>query len=508
MRKVAKYAFNAPRAELPDGDSAWAKIRRLVDDWISSKGRQYEQDGAMRVEFRDGRHADLRTSEMSVGEGRGLSWTLEEPSATGIFRTTIHAAHDESVIAVACELEAGAPAQVVAPVFFDAHCPRVLREIIDLDAPWSVRDVHLSTKPRYFDGPAGGIRLAQLISKESRSLPLIVVSEYEGVVLHPGIAEQIARDLAGLAIVAQATGTATWELSRELGNDWSCYNGAIRLYWPLHAVDHTPYHHPLWTQRRLLFNVPGTREAAQRIRNQIRRKVLGLSTLTMRRHAVFDHVERAHRAHLVEQRRAQATTQEEMLELYEQENERLESENSELRNTVERLETDVANAKAMLTWGSRDSDDEVAPEVDVPPETVLDAVKKSRRQHRDYLVFGDDVSDGVGALAENAGPPDKLFNYFEGLTKLAEARRSGALGATMIKWLRNRGHDASGESDTIRNSDAEMQKRTWHDGKSRRRFEMHLKPNDGASPDRCARIYFDWDDRARKVVIGWVGRHP
>jgi len=37
---------------------------------------------------------------------------------------------------------------------------------------------------------------------------------------------------------------------------------------------------------------------------------------------------------------------------------------------------------------------------------------------------------------------------------------------------------------------------------------MHLKPNDALSPDRCVRIYFDWDDATRQVIVGWVGRHP
>ena len=78
----------------------------------------------------------------------------------------------------------------------------------------------------------------------------------------------------------------------------------------------------------------------------------------------------------------------------------------------------------------------------------------------------------------------------------------------MLDWLREQGLKASNESDTIRNSTAEMQKRTWHDGQVKRRFESHLKPSEGTSPDRCVRICFDYDSEAKKTVVGWVGRHP
>src|SRR5690606_40582647 len=70
-------------------------------------------------------------------------------------------------------------------------------------------------------------RSSDLLNKH-RTLPLIVVSEHDGLVLHPDIATDLARDLTGLASVATATKTAAWGLSSELGKEWSCYNGAIR----------------------------------------------------------------------------------------------------------------------------------------------------------------------------------------------------------------------------------------------------------------------------------------
>ena len=67
---------------------------------------------------------------------------------------------------------------------------------------------------------------------------------------------------------------------------------------------------------------------------------------------------------------------------------------------------------------------------------------------------------------------------------------------------------ASGESETVQRSSDEQRKRTWSDGSGRRAFDMHLKPNDGAHPDRCVRVYFDYDERLKAALVGWVGRHP
>lgn len=89
----------------------------------------------LRIDLRDGRQADLSLSEISARCGDMTSWTLEEPTDGGVFKTTIGIARSTDVMAIACELDAGVPAQVVAPVFFEARCPHVVRSIIDA-GPW------------------------------------------------------------------------------------------------------------------------------------------------------------------------------------------------------------------------------------------------------------------------------------------------------------------------------------------------------------------------------------
>ena len=153
------------------------------------------------------------------------------------------------------------------------------------------------------------------------------------------------------------------------------------------------------------------------------------------------------------------------------------------------------------------ADDEVAPDEDSPPTSVYEAVEAAKSQCGDLLEFGSDVVDGVSGLRDDAGPPDKIFRYLEQLAKMTRLRKAGELGTDPVRWLAAQGVDASGEGETVRNSPAQMARRRWNDGKTRREFTQHLKPNESTSPDLCVRIYFRLRRRPAEDDCG-MGRSP
>ena len=183
----------------------------------------------------------------------------------------------------------------------------------------------------------------------------------------------------------------------------------------------------------------------------------------------------------------------------EDEKDQLKAKLTSLRQQLYRVQSETAWADAPVDIQQGESSE---------PQTVADAVARAKVHCAATLTFGDDVDRGVADLAPDAGPPAKVLAYLTKLSEMALARRDGELGKGMVLWLNENGATASTESETIANSKTEQRKRTWHDGTSERTFEYHLKPNDGVHPDRCVRIYFDWDDVTEKVVVGWVGRHP
>ncbi len=172
------------------------------------------------------------------------------------------------------------------------------------------------------------------------------------------------------------------------------------------------------------------------------------------------------------------------------------------------LREQVANLTLALRWQG-DEPADVEPDKDIPPATVEEAVLLAMDRFANDLVFGEACNEAIQTLASDAGPPDKILDYLEALAEMTQLRRRGPLGTTALTWLEQRGVIGSPESDTIKNSPKERTARTWSDGNGNTRvFDLHLKPSDATSPDRCVRIYFEYDEECGKTIVGWVGRHP
>jgi hypothetical protein len=337
-----------------------------------------------------------------------------------------------------------------------------------------------------------------------------VVSDHQGLILHPNLPNDLARDLCGIATVIATDSRASWEVTRTRGREWSCYNGAIRIYWPISAAGEIPQRHPLWTAERLLHGVSDTGAAADRIRRQIRRRIFGLSTFAHSAPALSDTIRvAAGEQRLSELREAarQGGDWEALADEYAKENDRLRRQMDEVRAEKADLMTQLTNLQESLQWQPAESSD-VTPEEFVPPETVSEAVDQARDRHGVFLVFGTEVERSIQGLSSDAGPPDKILKYLDALAEMTKARVQGTLGTAPLKWLNQRGIVASGEGEVVRKSKSEMAARTWNDGVADRQFNLHLKPVEAVSPDRCVRIYFDFDDESGKTVVGWLGRHP
>lgn len=256
-------------------------------------------------------------------------------------------------------------------------------------------------------------------------------------------------------------------------------------------------------------NEADTENASRRIRGVIRKRLFSISALAVDPPAIFERIEDERARRAFKEKALLATTSEEYRELaeeYAKSNDDLRHQLTQERAIVKQLREDLYRIQLTNAWA--DAEEEIAPVEDTPPDSVEDAVERAKRDYAQQLTFGDDVTDGIQGVAKNAGPPDKILDYLRALASMVDQRRSGELGQSPIQWLQNKGVSASTESDTIQNKREEMQKRSWHDGRSQRKFLTHLKPAEAAHPDRCVRIYFDWDEASAKIVVGWVGRHP
>ena len=505
MRELVAYAFEAPRTGATQIDLA--TITGVVDQWLASKGT-IADDGAV-ITLRDGRVGEIRRVLTQSSRGQIGELILTESTPGGLFRTSVSTSVTDTVVAVSVTLAAGS--STLSPHAVDVQCPRVVRSLLELPVQWQYQGTAIRGQPLAFRGRSGGDDFVALVWSGSRSLPVVAISDEYGAMLHPGIAEDLARDLAGLAIVGVLDPEASWRLTARKGKEWSCYGGAVRLYWPNPSSTASPLSAPLWTARRLLHDVVDTEAAATRLREQLRRRVFSQAAFAIAESDAFAGVRRAARDEELAQLRERtrdASKNESIAEEYYSEVLRLSEIIQRQEEELGNLRRQLANANLALQWRDAAPGD-VPPVEETPPSTVEDAVLTAMERHADLLTFGDSVSDGIKRLTADAGPPDKILHYLSELAELTKARRAGPLGATAVQWLTERGVICSIESETIRNSSDEKRLRTWADARGGRQyFELHLKPNDGTSPDRCVRIYFDWDESTRTHLVGWVGRKP
>jgi hypothetical protein len=509
MKTVAQYAFTGNTKDKNQAKTLFDHSCQILEKWLKAKGFTGSESGKFTLS--DGAFGDLEIYRLKCIPGSICRWILTETRKENQFSTKLELAIADAELVCTCSLSSGSTGKAIAPRSFTARCPGVLRDILKQQPGWCIGTSIVPTTPLpAFVGKKSALPLVSEILSATRTLPIIVISRYDGFLLHPSLVKILAADVCGLGIVADIDDEAAWEMTRQIGKEWSCFNGGIRIYWPNLDRDQSPRSHPLWTSERLMYMVSDTEQAARRIRNVIRKRLFSVSTFALGQSPLLDRLEDESAHEVFQEKLRLATSAEDyqnLAEEFDRENVSLRHQLRQEREIIKQLRQDLYNLQLVRAYA--DADEEVTPDEDTPPETVEDAVDKAQRIYAMQLTFGNDVQTGIPGLAHNAGPPQKILDYLAALASMADERREkNTLGTTVIQWLANKGVVASNESETVKRNRVEMKKRTWHDGRWPREFEMHLKPTEAAHPDRCPRIYFDWDEASAKVVIGWVGRHP
>lgn len=437
MQKVAAYLLEGrEQAQRPDERvSEFARIRRTVDAWLTSKGADVSaQAGPYQAEDRS--RASFKTSTAQDGDREWWLVQLDEITPEGrVVRVTLSITKGASQVVVYSTVELGSESTTVRPVQTIPRCPRVIRDLINLSGAWYHGATKLQ-KRRNALGFDAGEALAGEIIDPNRTIPIVVLSTEQGVVAVPKLDVQIARDLAGLANVVVADSGATWGLTDTLGQGFSCFDGAVRLYWPRFSTDDDRFKHPLWTAHRIRSSATVADKQGEPLRERLRMLVMDASALGVVRPKEIDEIKQASERRVFDDLRARAVEREDFVELANlslQENDALRAERKEILTTIEEqqrqiagLQLDLENLRAQLRHAQqRDLPDDPAP----PPDDGALPEAPARGEFRFYKKVHDTGRRDIMVAAEDCN-----HNRWQSASKADKARKGIAHLEKQNNW--------------------------------------------------------------------------
>jgi hypothetical protein len=346
VQTVAAYLFERrDYMQWPEARGAEAaRLRDVVTAWLKAKGAALiGSSGTFKPE--DGSSGTFCIQDATDDQRSWWMLQLDEQATDGRrFSVSLSITATSDRVSVYITLETGWTTTHIMPVFTEARCPRIVHELLRLPGVW----YHGSSRLRQrlsIKGFDDGEGLAAEIDHPTRAVPMVVVSTDEGRLTLPDLDEKLAHDLAGLANVVVLDDDASWALTDNLGTPFSCYAGAVRLYWPHFSLGDDRFTHPLWTRERLRSAGNDLIETRERFRSQLRGILFRAAALSVTRPRDIDDIRDAAGRRTIAALRERASSLEEYEQLadsYATDNDALRAERTNLRSQIEDLQGLVA----------------------------------------------------------------------------------------------------------------------------------------------------------------------
>lgn len=345
-----------------------------------------------------------------------------------------------------------------------------------------------------------------------RKLPIIVLSvpgdaadEYKPLF----DARELAKALAGLALVVILPAKFCWELTYRFGKRLSVYEGAARVYLPGFTEDANPFGgHEVVLPKAGTANADGLKRlrriaATGSVRRlglgtdvlsfaQIKLRSLEQRQLELARSGATEHEQLTAASQqialLQEELRDAKYFEQEFSQLHAQEQERAETAEAQLRAAGFRIQQLLAELKASGTRPDQRTE---------LPETWDDFVDWCDEQLAGRVLLSPQARDQIGkAQFEDVPQAARCLLWLA--NDYRDARIEGA-GNGLNDWQIEPGvRNAHCGRDEF---NIQWQGKTW-------RVEWHIK-NGGNTrePRRCLRIYYFWDDSSQQAVIASMPAH-
>lgn len=449
MQTIAAYLIESGSLPSVDAHARASAVSSVVRDWLGKKGvKDPTEDSGTFESQTDNNHGAYSRKTTSSDKGSLEEIRLEELSKGGqTFITTLFITETDSHVSAHATLATRAAASVIAPIFTDPRCPSVIRSILGLYPDWMFGRTPIGNgKELQINGVVEADALVADLRSESRALPIVLVSQNEGEPVWPDLAKELARDLAGLAIVASIDDDTSWALTNNLGKSDSCYLGAVRLYWPARKLPNGDKQIPntVWTASSLLSN-DHDGKGMLRFRATMRRAVMAVASLTVEPPGNIREIQNAAARKQLADLEARADSNSEELELarlFIGENEQLKAELSQARSDIAKLSSRAEVAEyALAQVKAQEPSVPSAPSIEPDQSPQPDEVRFYKKMHstpgHDVLVRVTDCGHTKWQNAAKADKARKGIEKLEGSSDWKSMQHCGSCqggGMWKVRW--------------------------------------------------------------------------
>jgi hypothetical protein len=368
--------------------------------------------------------------------------------------------------------------------------------------------------PRSVDTPDANRFIAEDVLAPTRALPILAISP-RAEDNRPYVSPDHVRRFLGLAEPWFITTTsATRLISDLLGSEFSCYNGALRIWWPgLDPAEDDPRRHPLRLPYQVADTPARTLDALYNLLTRVseRRVADGGPVWRVVLEATTRAREERLRAALADAELVDLAAEvESQLRMARAEVGELRSQNDALRQDLEQLnagnellEARLADAYRITSQLPKEQQPVSQPDI----KTIADAVLEADGRFP-HLRFTDESYRSVEK--SNFQRPEEVYRAFQTLDSVGTemAVNKGELGESLFDRLRLAGLDYRAHETDQTMSSWGAERRASYDGKTYE-MERHLA---WGGPNRKSqehiRVYFEWEPEGGFWVIGHVGNHP
>lgn len=427
------------------------------------------------------------------------------------WRTEIGLAEGAAGLTFCCSVSVGRTDSAVAPVRFFPTRPRV---VLDLLKEFCCGGrVMLSAKPYVLkDSASDAQSFRRLLEDPARQHPVVFVTPRVPEGSFATDYQRVASELAGLAYVVVANcPAATRLLAAELPPQLNCYNGGVRIYWPGFAISDSPYRHPLWLWWKIKQFQEKHRAAFAK---ELLKRISAVAVLCFHPDwLTWSRVEAHERALAIERAKSAGDT-EELLRLFVQDKECLETTVAQLRSELENKSRELQAAEAKIAAYEAAFEQRKRPDAEAedatnlpPPRTVSEAVERAKQLFRGRLVFALNSKSEVDKSAFD--DPEELFaalswlanDYFDSKAGLKPGKPlRDSIKEVLRDWFYSGGQSEQTMGQFTDWYRCQFEGQKWKLGE-------HIGTGTSKDARHTIRVSFVWDRDGKRVIIGFIGQH-